>query len=75
MTTELVASILTTEPNLCAFNRSVVLMVRDHPIDMREDDQTAALNYIALDEDIRDELEGLHSFISDALAWAKERVA
>ena len=67
-TSALVASILTTNPDHCSYNRSVVLMVRDHSIDMREDDQTATLKYIVLDDDIRGELEGLHSFIGDALA-------
>lgn len=69
--TEFVASILTTNPDLCSFNRSVVLIVRDHYIDMRNDQETSALKYVAYDADIRDELEAMHSFIGAALAFSK----
>ncbi len=74
-TSALVASILTTKPDLCTFNRSVVLRVRDHAIDMREDQQTRALRYVVLDEDIRGELETLRKFISEALAFGTEALA
>ena len=68
MTANLVASILAADPAHCDFNRSVVLMVREHPIDMRDDEATAALKYIVVDDDIRLELEALRSFIDDALS-------
>ena len=69
MTANLVASILTADSAGCNFNRSVILMVRDHPIDMREDDATAALKHIVVDDDIRLELEGLRGYIDDALRY------
>jgi len=67
MSAKLVASILSADPAGCDFNRSVVLMVRDHPIDMRDDNATDALRYLVVDEDIRMELEALRSFLDDAL--------
>lgn len=69
MSANLVASILSTDPAGCDFNRSVVLMVRDHPIDMRNDNATAALKHLVVDEDIRMEFEALRSFLDDALRW------
>jgi hypothetical protein len=71
MTIELVATILTTDPALCLCNRSVVLIVRDCTIDMRDDNETSALKYVALDDDIRGELKALHSFIGEALSFSE----
>ncbi|GHE02198.1 hypothetical protein U879_17605 [Defluviimonas sp. 20V17] len=68
MTTELVTSILTTDPVHCFANRNVMLMVRNHTIDMREKDETRVLKYVVHDPHIRSELEALHACISDALA-------
>mgnify|MGYP001186069928 CR=1 FL=1 len=70
-TTSLVASILTTDPDDCSYNRSVVLMVRDHAIDMREDATTEALKYVAFDDDIRKELDAMRFYIDRALAFGK----
>lgn len=70
-TSALVASILTTDPDDCSYNRSVVLMVRDHAIDMREDATTEALKYVVLDDDIRKELDAMRFYIDRALALGK----
>jgi len=68
MSAKLVVSILSTDPAGSDFNRSVVLMVRDHPIDMRDDNATAVLRYLVVDKDIRMEFEALRSFLDDALS-------
>ena len=70
-TSALVASILTTDPDDCSYNRSVVLMVRDQAIDMREDATTEALMYIVLDDEIREELDAMRFYIDRALAFGK----
>ena len=70
-TSALVASILTTNPDDCSYNRSVVLMVRDHAIDMRHDATTDALKYVVLDDDIREELDAMRFYIDRALGFGK----
>lgn len=70
-TSALVASILTTNPDDCSYNRSVVLMVRDHAIDMREEIHTDALKYAIVDDDIREELDAMRFYIDRALAFGK----
>lgn len=70
-TSALVASILTTDPDDCDYSRSVVLMVRDHAIDMRHDAMTEALKYVAFDDDIRKELDAMRFYIDRALAFGK----